>query len=619
MLHPFRCLASLVCVALGAGVPVLQAQASPAVPGASQAVPVRVVKQGVGYRLLRGGQPYAIKGAGGDGPKALLAQCGGNSFRTWGVDNLEPQMAEAQKLGLTVTAGLWLGHKDNGFDYHNPQQVAAQYQAAREAILRCRHAPSLLLWGIGNEMETGQGDDPAVWKAVEQIAALAKKLDPDHPTMTVVAEIGGSTVANINRECPDIDIIGINTYGGAPTIPQRYKSAGGVKPYVVTEFGPPGTWEMPKNAWGVAQEPTSTAKADQYRTSYQKAVAGQPLCLGAYAFTWGSKQEATATWFGMLLPDGSRLGPTDALTALWTGTPPAHPCPVIQGLHLQGPERVEPGAMVQATLDTAATELSPLKAGNGALKVDWVLQADSVTYHTGGGAEAVPPTFPDAIVRAERTQADVRMPTGGGGYRLYAYVHDTWGGAAVANVPVFVTGNAPIVLPPGKKVALPLVLYRSGQAGAAPYAPSGYMGTVNALKMDPQAVEDLKTGKKCIKADYSAPDGWGGVVWQSPANDWGSLPGGWDLTGARGLTFRARGAQGGEVVTFKYGLLGQDKTYPDTGTGVLDKVTLTKEWKTYTISLQGQDLSRIKTGFAWVVAGAGQPVTFYLDDIRYER
>ena len=32
----------------------------------------------------------------------------------------------------------------------------------------------------------------------------------------------------------------------------------------------------------------------------------------------------------------------------------------------------------------------------------------------------------------------------------------------------------------------------------------------------------------------------------------------------------------------------------------------------------GKDLKQIKTGFCWVVAGQGAPVTFYLDDIQYE-
>jgi hypothetical protein len=48
-----------------------------------------------------------------------------------------------------------------------------------------------------------------------------------------------------------------------------------------------------------------------------------------------------------------------------------------------------------------------------------------------------------------------------------------------------------------------------------------------------------------------------GVAWQHPANDWGDLPGGYDL-------------------------------------------------------------SRVKTPFVWSLAGRGRPVTFYLDDVRFE-
>src|SRR5206468_12681873 len=129
---------------------------------------------------------------------------------------------------------------------------------------------------------------------------LAKKLDPNHPTMTIVAEIGGDRVKNIHRLCPDIDVVGINSYGGVASLPERYQKAGGVKPYVITEFGPPGVWETQKNAWGAAPELTSTQKAELYRQAYLKAiVAPKGLCLGGYAFLWGHKQEATATWFGM--------------------------------------------------------------------------------------------------------------------------------------------------------------------------------------------------------------------------------------------------------------------------------------------------------------------------------
>ena len=570
--------------------------------------PVKIAGNGNGFQLLRGGKPYFVKGAGGDGSKTLLRDLGGNSFRTWGADDLDTQLAEAQKLGLTVTAGIWLGHKEY-FNYHDPAQVAAQKEIVRKTILRYRNSPALLMWALGNEMEVGEDDDTVLWTAIEDLAKMAHQLDPNHPTMTVVAEIGGSKVKHIHALCPDIDIVGINSYAGGLSIAARYQAAGGVKPYILTEYGPPGVWELKANSWGVVLEPSSTEKAKLYRETYEKSVAAQPLCLGSYAFTWGNKQEATATWFGLLLPDGSRLGATDALSQLWTGKPPPHLCPAIRSFQVAGPAEIPPGTDVQATLSADSPEKSPLT-------VQWVLQADAATYHTGGGAEGALPTYPEAIVSSTPTAATVKMPIHKGGYRLFAYIRNAHGGAAVANVPLFVQSDTPP--PPAHKAALPLVLYSADAKLPLPFAPTGYMGNIAAIQMDATSADHPHTGKTSLQVNYTAADQWGGVVWQSPANDWGDHPGGWDLTGAKQLSFWARGAHGGEVVTFQFGLLGKDKTYSDTATGKLDKVLLTNEWKRYSIDLSGMDLSRIKTGFSWVVAGGGQPVTFYLDNIRYE-
>jgi hypothetical protein len=415
-------------------------------PAAEQPVPsvVRLVKTDSGYQLLRNGEPYFIKGAGGDGDRRALAAAGGNSLRTWGADNLGPLLDDAQRLGLAVTVGIWLGHEGQGFDYRNADQVARQYEQARRAILRYKDHPAVLMWGLGNEMEGyGKGDNPAIWSAVNNIAALAKKLDPNHPTMTVLAEIGGDRVKNVHRLCPDIDVVGINSYGGGASVPERYRQAGGVKPYVLTEYGPPGSWETKKNDWGAVPELTSTEKAAFYRDADEKGVlGGKGLCLGGYAFIWGHKQEATATWFGLLLPDGSRLGGVDALTELWSGKPPANRCPVIKGLKLSGADQVDPGATVRVALEAADPDGDPLR-------VKWVLSAEAETHGEGGETEPVPATFPDAILRAGDRQAEVRMPKGGGTYRLFAYVYDDHGGAAVANVLLRVT--RPAVVPNGKR------------------------------------------------------------------------------------------------------------------------------------------------------------------------
>jgi len=151
----------------------------------------------------------------------------------------------------------------------------------------------------------------------------------------------------------------------------------------------------------------------------------------------------------------------------------------------------------------------------------------------------------------------------------------------------------------------------------SPFIASGWMGNTGAIGMDDKCAVNPHSGKTCLKVDYKAADNWGGVVWQNPANDWGDQPGGVDLTGAKKLTIWARGEKGGEKVKFGFGVLGADKKYSDTGKAETE-VTLTTEWKAYEIDLAGKDLSRIKTGFMWVVGGQGAPVTFYLDDVVYE-
>ncbi len=555
-----------------------------------------------------------------------MAQTGANSLRTWGAEHLERVLDEAQQNGLSVAVGIWLGHERHGFDYNDADQVAAQADEVAKVIARFKDHPAVLLWGLGNEMEGyAAGDNAAIWSAINNLATLARRLDPNHPTMTVVAEIGGNRVKNIHRLCPDIDIVGINCYGGIASLDKRYREAGGTKPYIVTEFGPPGVWETPKNAWGVAPELTSSEKALRYRAAWQALVDARPLCLGGYAFVWGSKQEATATWFGMLLPDGKRLGAVDALAAAWSGKAPANRCPAIEQFTVAGPASREaaesesdgrpadhvfdPGATIQATLAAKDPEADPLQ-------VRFVLQREATALGTGGDAEEAPPSFPEAIVKSDSKQAEIRLPDAGGAYRLYVFVYDDHGGAAVANVPLRVTG--PVPTPKTPPAALPLVVYAEAEAEKPPYVPSGWMGNTKALKADQQSADQPHAGKTCLRIDYREGEGWAGIVWQSPAGDWGDRPGGWDLGGAKQLVFWARGSKGGEVVSFEFGLLGADKPFGDTGHGKLADVTLEREWREYRIPLEGADLSRIKTGFAFVVKGQKAPVTFYLDDVRYE-
>jgi hypothetical protein len=569
----------------------------------------KVIKSGDGFELDRAGKPYFICGAGGDASKQLLKDSGGNSFRTWGADGIDAKLDEAQKLGLSVTVGIWLQHENGNWKYSNPDQVKQQFEMAKAVILKYKDNPAVLMWGIGNEMEGYKdGSDPNIWNAVEAIAKFAHQVDPNHPTMTVIAEIGGKKVPSINKYCPNIDVIGINSYGGGASLAQRYRAAGGVKPFVVTEFGPPGSWESGTNAWGAPTEMTSTAKGDSYRKTYESTIAAEKgkLCLGSYAFAWGSKREASATWYGIFLADGSRLEALDELTSLWTGKPLVKRCPQIDPMQADH-DSVKPGGAIHVSLHVTDPDNRPMT-------VKWVLQQDPAQYNTAGESQPEPKNYPDAIVKSDFDGADLKMPDDAGGFWLYAYVSDGRGDSAVADLPLHVDGKPRKTS--GRPAVLPLMVY-SDDSTDRPYIASGWMGNTGAIGMDDKCKDKPHSGATCMKCEYNAGDGWGGVVWQSPANDWGDQPGGFDLTGAKKLTFWARGSEGREQVSFKAGLLGSDKNYPDSSQSAVD-VTLTPEWKQYSIDLTGKDLTDIKTGFCWVVAAKGKPVTFYLDDIRYE-
>ncbi len=568
----------------------------------AEAIPVELQQTEAGWQLLRGGEPYFIRGAGGSGSLEQLAAAGANSVRTWGGD-VGALLDEAHALGMTVTAGIWLGHERHGFDYNDDEQVAVQLEEARQVVLRYRDHPALLLWGVGNEMEGfDDGDNPAIWRAVNDVAAMIKELDPNHPTMTVTAFVHGERIEFLHRRSPAVDIHGVNAYGGAQVVPYFLRDGGATKPFVLTEFGPVGPWEMPSTDWGAPYEQTSTEKARFYRESYEKGVkAAAGMALGSYAFFWGHKMEGTQTWFGMLLDDGSQTGVVDTMTEIWSGRPPANLAPTAEPIRVEGPARVEPGQNVEVSTVLEDPESSDLR-------VEWVLRPESGEYQTGGDYRPTLPAVEGTILDGRADGATVRMPDAPGPYRLFVYAWDDTGKAATANVPLLVEGQARIVLP--------FPVYEDGFENM-PWAPSGWMGGVESLELDGSHTGNPFKGRAAVRIRYKGEFGWAGIAWQNPPNNWGDQDGGFSLDGADELELWARGEYGGEKVSFGVGIIEQDKAYADSAITKIDGIELGREWRRYSIPLKKMDLSSIKTGFVVTLTGRSTPVTIYLDSIRY--
>ncbi len=572
--------------------------------GRADPVPVELQQVDGRWQLLRDGQPYVIRGAGGTGSLERLAAAGANSVRTWNTDNVEPVLDQAHALGMTVTVGLWLAHERHGFDYSDKKQVREQMARIREDVIRYRDHPAVLLWGVGNEMEEYEsGDDPRIWTAVNDVAAMIKELDPHHPTMTVTAEIGGGRVEMVHEQTPAIDIHGINAYGGASSIAKRMREAGATKPYVITEFGPAGPWEMPASDWGAPYEQTSTQKADAYRHSYQQSVLDNPgMALGAYAFLWGDKMEATATWFGMLLDDGSRLGVVDVMSELWTGNVASDLAPTIEPVTVDTSTAVEPASEIVATTTVVDPEGEPVS-------LRWVLRPESGDYLTGGDFRPTLSDIEGVVLEAADGTAKIRMPEAPGAYRLFAYASDPAGNAATANIPLLVNGV------PG--IRFPVSIYEDHFANM-PWAPSGVMGNTGSLTVDGEWSDKVFEGSSAIRLHYTGRGGWFGVAWQNPPNNWGDEDGGIDLTGASALEFWVRGETGKEKASFGVGLLDEKTHYPDSVIVKTPAIELGSKWKKYRIAFaEGDDLSSLKVGFVVTAEGQRKPVTLYLDSIRF--
>jgi hypothetical protein len=130
-------------------------------------------------------------------------------------------------------------------------------------------------------------------------------------------------------------------------------------------------------------------------------------------------------------------------------------------------------------------------------------------------------------------------------------------------------------------------------------------------------------GKNCLKFVYTGKTpqgaGWAGVYWQNPVNNWGDVKGGYNLKGAKKLTFWARGEKGGEKI-MRFGIGGIGGRYPDSSRAEIGPITLEKEWRQYSIDLSEKEISYISAGFYWMTDKISNPegAVFYIDEIKYE-
>jgi len=404
-------------------------------------VPVEVARQDGRFYLLRNGEPYVVKGAGLEYSSVeVFASHGGNSFRTWRTDNEKSTglevLDEAARHGVTVAFCIEIGRERHGFDYNDEEAVARQLEYARGEVLKYKDHPALLTWMIGNEPNLFF-KNPKVFDAINGISKMIHELDDNHPTTTALAGFDAKLAGLIEERASDLDFVSVQFYGDIVNLPRYIEEIGFDQPYMVTEWGAVGHWEVRKTAWGAPVEQNSSDKAANYLKSYEIAIASDPgRVIGSYVFLWGQKQERTPTWYGMFLEDGSETEAVDVMHYIWKGSWPENRSPRIEIMLLDArtSERdivLDPGSRYAAKVIASDPDADPLD-------YRWEIMTESKATQEGGDKEDVPEKLPGLIDHPGNPSISVKTPVEPGAYRLFVYVHDGQGNAGHANIPFLV-------------------------------------------------------------------------------------------------------------------------------------------------------------------------------------
>ena len=202
------------------------------------AVGVRTVEVR-GNQFLINGKPFyftgfgkhedtAVRGKGHDDAYLvhdfeLMRWIGANSFRTSHYPYAEEVLEYADRKGIVVideTAAVGLNYSIiSGFlggpvvptfgpDSVNEQTQEAHAQAIRELIARDKNHPSVVMWSIANEPDSGVDEARAYF---EPLATLTRELDPTRPVTFInvmLAPVGTDKISDL------FDVLCLNRYYG---------------------------------------------------------------------------------------------------------------------------------------------------------------------------------------------------------------------------------------------------------------------------------------------------------------------------------------------------------------------------------------------------------------------
>ncbi|MFH1644978.1 MAG: glycoside hydrolase family 2 TIM barrel-domain containing protein [Candidatus Omnitrophota bacterium] len=184
----------------------------------------------------------------------LLWDMGVNTIRIYHHSTNKELLRDLYKnYGIMVLMGDFLGAYAigsgttwyKGTDYSDEEQQNNMLQSLKEMVEEYKHEPYILTWVLGNENNYGVANNSkqnpsAYYSFVNKAAEYIKSIDPyERPVAICNGEVKFLDI--FAKECPAVDIFGLNTYRGEYGFGHLWKSVKEEvgKPVLITEYGCP--------------------------------------------------------------------------------------------------------------------------------------------------------------------------------------------------------------------------------------------------------------------------------------------------------------------------------------------------------------------------------------------
>jgi hypothetical protein len=211
---------------------------------------------------------------------ALMQEAGINTIRVYSPIDEKAVLDEIHEAGIKVIIGF--GYNQGGY-YDILSGSFIDY------INAYKQHEAILFWELGNEYnyhpEWFEGSLENWYKALNEAAALAKKMDPDHPVATAHGELPDATALSMS---PNVEIWGLNVYRSdkPASIFSQWEEVSS-KPMYLSEAGADSYMTIARD--GFDSGVNELAQATAVENILKDVFENQDVCSGVTVFEFSDE------------------------------------------------------------------------------------------------------------------------------------------------------------------------------------------------------------------------------------------------------------------------------------------------------------------------------------------